>query len=300
VARAEWEQASALAAQRLWDLRTAAGRAWLETWMAVQATEAVGAELADAVTLAERLEAAAARGGATRAEVASARTFVAEARAAHLRWEGRQTEAGADLASVLGLDAPVAVSGEPPELTEPDLSGKQRVATPHLSVLDAQLRATLQREREASSLWATQLQVLLTGSHRATETIASVGVGLTLPVFERGQAEAGAQRALGVRLLGERTEAAREARLALRLLQHELQHTREVDEVVRGEQLTFAQEAARLEARRHAQGEGTLLELLAVRRTALTARLAALAARADLLATRWKAQAWVDLLEDTP
>ncbi len=301
VAKAEWEQAGALAAKRQWDLRTAAGSAWLEAWMAGQAMREVGQEIAEAERLLERTLAASSRGGATLAEVASARAFAAEVRAAHLRWEGRQTEASFSLASVLGLDAPAAVEGEPPDLAEPDLSGKQRVATPHLSVLDAQLKATLGRELEASAQWATSLQLSLQGSHQApSEWIASLGVGLTLPLFERGQAEAGAHHALGVRLQGERTEAAREARLGLKVLRHELQHARELDEVVRGEQLGAALEAARLEARRHAQGEGTLVELLLVRRAALAARLAALETRASLLATRWKAQAWVDLLEDTP
>ena len=301
VARAEWEQAGALAATRQWDLRTRAGTAWLEAWMAGEATRAAEAEVREADQLVERTVAAASRGGATLAEVASARAFAAETRALHLRWEGRQTEAGFGLASVLGLETPAAIAGEPPQLTEPDLSGKQRVATPHLAVLDAQLRASVAREAEAAALWATSLQLSLGGSHQAPgEWILSLGVGLTLPVFERGQAEAGSHHALGVRLLGERTDAAREARLTLKVLRHELQHARELDEVVRGEQLSAALEAVRLETRRHAQGEGTLVELLLVRRTGLAAVLAALEAQVGLLATRWKAQAWVDLLEDTP
>jgi outer membrane protein TolC len=301
VARAEWDQAKALAAQRQWDLRTAAGRAWLEGWMAVEATAAIAVELKEAEVLADRVVTAASRGGATLAEVASARAFAAETRATHLKWEGRQFETGAALSAVLGLDEVVTVTGAPPALTEPNLSGKERVATPHLAVVDAQLRALQGRSEEASAAWATSLQVSALGGRQApSEWVASLGLGLTLPLFERGQAESGAQHALLVRLQAERTEFARQARLDLRVIRHELQHTREIDEVVGGDQLGAALEAARLEARRHAQGEGTLQELLLVRRTALQARLAALEARVELLAIRWKAQAWVDLLEDTP
>jgi outer membrane protein TolC len=172
---------------------------------------------------------------------------------------------------------------------------------PHVRLLDAQVAASSSRALEAAAQWGTALQVSVSGAREAPSTwLAGVGLGLTLPLFERGQADAATWRTLATRLAGEREVAGRRAAVEVKLLAHELEHTAEVFAVVAGRQLPEALEAARLEGRRFEQGEATLQELLLVRRQVLTARAAALVAQAELVAARVKARELLAVLGEAP
>jgi outer membrane protein TolC len=291
VAEHDAVQARALALERRWQRRVQVARAWLDAWAANAATRAAQEDVDHARELVTRLGRAEASGGVTKADLASARAFAAEAEAFLLAWEGRSVDAGAALAMLLGLDELAVVGDAAPELPSARVDDLTARVPPHVRLLDAQLAAASARALEAAAQWGTQLQVSVSGAHEAPAAwLAGVGVGLTLPLFERGQADVAVQRALATRLAGELDLARRRARIEVKLLAHELEHTREIDEVVNGQQLPQAVEAAKLEGRRFDQGETTLQELLLVRRAVLTARAAAVVARADLLAARLKAR----------
>lgn len=301
VAEHDAAQAGALAAERRWQRRVQVARSWLDAWAAEATVRASEEDVRHAEALVERLERAVTSGGATRADLASARAFAAEARAFLLSWEGRSVDARANLAMLLGLEdlAPVATELAVPD--EPRLEAPSNRLPPHVRLVDAQLAAASARSFEAAAQWGTQLQVSVTGAHEApTAWIAGVGLGVTLPLFERGQSEAAAQRVLATRLSGELEVARRRARVELKWLQHELEHTRETSEVVEQHQLPNALEAAQLETRRFEQGETTLQELLLVRRAVLSAHAAAALAHADLVAARLKARELLAALGEAP
>jgi outer membrane protein TolC len=301
VAEHDAVQARALALERRWQRRVQVARAWLDAWAANAATRAAQEDVDHARELVTRLGRAEASGGVTKADLASARAFAAEAEAFLLAWEGRSVDAGAALSMLLGLDELAVVGDAAPELPTMSVEGLTARVPPHVRLLDAQLAAASSRALEAAAQWGTQLQVSVSGAHEApTAWLAGVGVGVTLPLFERGQADVAMQRALATRLTGELDLARRRARIEVKLLAHELEHTREIDEVVNGQQLPQAIEAARLEGRRFDQGETTLQELLLVRRVVLTARAAAVVARADLLAARLKARELADVVGGAP
>ncbi len=286
-AAAELEAARLGVTRSRTERRVAVARAWLETWAAQRLHDPTLAEADAAKALVAKLERLVAGGGVTTADVASARAFAAEAAAFHLSWEGRRFEAGAHLALLLGLPDVVTVAPEAPSLAalEVDLSVAEALPEARLRAREAE--AAERRVAEAQAQYSTQLQLSLQGGHEApTQWYGNVGVGVTLPLFERGQRDVARARAEATQLEGLKRQASAAARVTLQLLAHELEHAAEVFEVVHRTQQPAAEEAARLETRRFEQGEATLLELLLVRRQALQATAAAVEAQAGLLAAR--------------
>jgi outer membrane protein, heavy metal efflux system len=267
--------------------RIAAADAWLEVWAAQLASHASHQEEQAAKALAERLEVASRSGGATRVESATAAAFAAEASALHLEWEGRRVEASAALSSLLGLDGLAMAAGPLPNLQTPAEGAQVGMRPLSVQLAEAELVAERRRAQEVQATWATQLQTSVQGGHDApTQWFANVGLGLTLPVFERGARERLGHEATALRLEGELSLAQRQAAVRRQLVEHELEHTAETLTVVKQLQLPAAEEAATLEAKRHALGEATLLELTLLRRQALLARIAAIVAEARLVGAR--------------
>ncbi len=270
--------------------RIAVGEAWLETWAAQAAAEAAHHEETAARELLERLERASATGGVTRVEVATARAFAAEAAALHLEWEGRRVDAGARLATLLGLDDIALALGPAPTFDDVGVAALEASKQLPVKVMAGELRTERQRAEETKAQWATQLQLSVQGGHDApNQWFGNVGVGVTLPLLETGNRERAAHEATTRQLTGALSQAEKRARIALQLVAHELEHTAETLEVVKHQQLPAAEEAATLEGKRYAQGEATLLELTLLRRQALAARLAAVMAEARFLAARARA-----------
>lgn len=271
--------------------RLAVARAWLDTWAAQQLHVATHDEVDAAKALVGKLERLVASGGVTTAELASARAFAAEAAAFHLDWEGRAVEAGARLALLLSLPDVATVTAAAPALSPLAVDVALAEALPETKLRARDAEAAQQRVAEAQAHTAAQLQLSLQGGHEApTQWFGNVGVGVTLPVFERGQREVARARAEAAQLEGLRRHATAAARVGLQLLAHELDHAAEVYAVVHGAQQPAAAEAARLETRRFEQGEATLLELLLVRRQALQATVAAIEAEVDLIDVRVRAR----------
>lgn len=305
LASSDAASARAGAIERRWVRRTTVARAWLSLWAAQAVTSAAKLEAEAARELAQRLERVARSGGVTLAEVASAKAFAAEAEGAVLLWEGQAFDTSAELGMLLGLGELAQVAGDPADLEAPALdevaAPKALAMHPHVRLLETQHELARARADEAKAMWGSALHLSLLGGYEAqAQWVSSVGVGLTLPVFERGQAEASAQHSLMTRLEGETSSAKRKAAVELLVVQHELEHSFEVHQLVHDQQLPAAQEALRLESKRFAQGETTLQELLLVRRQAFAALQGEVLARAELLAARVRAREFVRVLKERP
>lgn len=264
--------------------RIAVSNAWLTLWAAQEGSRIAHEEETVAQELVDRLVRATATGASTKVELATAKSFAAEAAALHLDWEGRRVEAGAELADLLGLSEIAEATGPLPPAAS--LTGGE-LSTLKVEKAKRDLEAEQARAAEVTAQWGPQLQVSLQGGHEATaQWFGNVGLGLTLPVFEHGRREETAHRATIARLEGELTAQERRARVRRQLAEHEVEHSAEVLQLLETRQLPASEEAATLEARRFAAGEATLLELSLLRRQALTARIATALARARALAAR--------------
>jgi outer membrane protein TolC len=295
VASAEAGFSRATALERRWQRRVEVGRRWAEAWAAHRAHSLAAAEAEAGRALVAKLARASEQQAVTRAELETAKAFAAEAEAAALGFEGAAFDAEAALAEALGLEQLEAVTGELPGLTPPGASTGPSV---HERVAQAQLEVAQARDLEVRAQWGTSLTATLIGAREVpSQWVGALGLGVTLPVFERGQAEVAAQHSLSTRLDGEREAARRRARIEQRVLEHELEHTAEVLAVVDGHQRPAATEAARLETLRFEHGETTLAELLVVRRQALAAQVAALSARAEVVMAQFKALEWRQITE---
>ncbi len=290
VASADAASARASALERRWQRRVAAARHWLDAWTAHRAHTLAQAEAEAGRALVEKLTRATEQHAMTRAELETAKAFAAEAQAAILSFEGAAFDAEAALAETLGSDELIEVEGALPDLGTPTLVAGPSV---HERLAAAQLELTAARTAEVRAQWGPSLTATLIGAREVpSQWVGAIGLGLTLPAFERGQGELAAQEALSTRLEGERTAAARRARIERKVLEHEFEHTAEVLAVVEGRQRPAATEAARLESLRFERGETTLAEVVLVRRQALAAQVAALSAQAEVSMAKFKALEW--------
>ena len=283
VAQQEAAQAAAQWAVQRRTLRLEVARAWLDMWVADASAQVAAEESRQAEELASRVERALKNAAATRVEAASIRAFAAEARVQALDWEGKRVDASARLASMLGLEALPDVVETLPEISL--LNGDP--APLHARLLSAEAQTQSALAVEAAAQWASQLQLsVFAGQEWPQQWVAAVNVGFTLPVFERGEKAQRTYRAQALSLRGARDAAARAENIEWLRMQHELEHTQETLEAVQGRQLPAAEEAATLETTRFERGEATLFELTTLRRQALAARIAAVAARANVVEAR--------------
>ncbi|MBX7101457.1 MAG: TolC family protein, partial [Myxococcaceae bacterium] len=113
----ETEAALALLSAERRRARQEAARAWLETYAAQEVLALLHAEVHRASDFAATLERAAARGGPTRADVASALSWAAEARLLELDAEGSLFGAGLTLSAAVGAEdaTPLSVAGALPD-----------------------------------------------------------------------------------------------------------------------------------------------------------------------------------------
>lgn len=252
-------------------------RAWIDAWATqevlatAQKQERVAAEL-------ERLIArAAALGALTRADVADARAFHAEARLNILAAEGESFERGLDLAreTALGGDAPLRAEGAlpspalPPEADWPrwvERAGRLP------AVEAAALRERVERARQVE-VRAANASVMAAGLSIQRDApggfVVSAILRATPAVFDRGERDRGTLAAATERLAGERRQAEITARVALTRAMHEVQHNDAVVEALRGDLLPASREGADARRRIFEAGEATVLEVLHAERLAL-------------------------------
>lgn len=277
--------------------RLSVAQAWLAAWSARGVLEEAQRELEAARELGARFERAAKSGAVTRADLAAIRAWVAEAHLAVLAAEGARFEAGVRLNQALGLDA-----SAPAEVTSalPAFPADEAALVRSLDAADqapearlaAQTRAAeearLAEHRASNGTW---LQLGATGGREGLGDVVVLGtVSVTLPTFNHGEREAAPLEAAIARAEGERAAAIASARAARVLATHELEHTREVLEVVERELVPAHEEAAAGTQRRMEEGESTSQEWLLARRALLAAKSRLVAARADHALARFRAR----------
>lgn len=284
-ARAEAEHATAqrtslLRAARLW-----AALAWTRAWAAETKLALAKAELDEAAAWAGRVERAASLGALNRAEVSAAQAYRGEAEVLALHAEGEAFEAGLELARVLGLaaDEPLAVAGPPP-LWPPAEGGVAALPrTP--AVLEA--KAALEAERAlGEEAWAARGHVLQLSAHGAREgtgdVLATLGLQWTFPLFDRGERERGVHAAAVARAEGAVTRAEAEARVALAVATHEVEHKARELRAVEERWVPAARDAAQSQRALFDAGEATAWELMLARRVQLSAEQRLAEAKAEL------------------
>ncbi|NMO14620.1 TolC family protein [Pyxidicoccus fallax] len=248
---------------------------------------AAGAQVelaAEAVELAgQALQAAEERyreGDASRIEVNTARVEAGRARRERLVAEGRRKVALGALMLLVGLEADesVAVQGtlEPastgplPELSQ--WMTRARDGRRELVVAREELRAAEAGERLAAREAIPSPRLGVAYNREEDAHIVQGTLGLTLPLFQRNQAERGAARARAIQaraaLEGMERRVAQEVQLAM-------ERRRVADEALRsftGEVLEAARENAELATEGYRAGQLDFLQLVLLRREALEAR----------------------------
>jgi outer membrane protein, heavy metal efflux system len=278
-------------------VRLRAGGAWLALWAAQTTLGESRREVELASDWAARVERAAAAGGLTKADAAAAKGWRAEAALAALSAEGEVFKAGVMLSEALGVDATVpAVAAEAlPDVPEPDqamlaesLSRADRA--PAVALFARTRDAETARLAELTAANGTWLQVGVQAGREGAGDLVGLGtLQLTIPAFDRGERDQARLKAQAVRAEGDRREGLARARAERVDVIHEIEHTREVLQLVEAELLPSAEDAARYAAKRMEGGEGTAFEWVMARRTVLTSRIRRLRAQADFTMARFAA-----------
>ena len=278
-------------------LRLRAARAWLALWAAQTSWSEAKLELELATDWAKRVERASVAGGLTKADAAAARGWQAEAALAVLAAHGEIFSSGVMLSGVLGVDTrePSLAAAALPELALPDaavleqsLARADRAPAVRLlaNARDAE-QAHLTEVKAANGTW---LQVGVQAGREGAGDLVGVGVlQLTIPAFDRAERDQARFRALAVRAEGDRLDALARARAERVDVIHEVEHTREVLDLVEGALLPAAEDAARFAQKRMEGGEGTAFEWVMARRTVLMAKSRKVRAQADHTMSRFAA-----------
>ncbi|MGE6760318.1 TolC family protein [Corallococcus interemptor] len=294
------EARAALLARRL-----SIAEAWLSLWAAEQAQARAAEEVRLAGAFREVVESAAALGAATKLDVAEAATYVAEARLTELDVQGVAAARRAELSRQVGaLQAvPVTAAGPLPEVALPAESRwtalrEQAANLPEVTARRSQARAERARADEAKAARGLQLQLGVAALREYDGAVGGVAtVGLTPPVFDHAERERSTLLANAARLEGEGQEAAAAAASGLALAFHEVEHSHEVVEVLRGTLLPGAEEAARLGELLFRAADTTVLEVVRLRRALTHARIRLGQALADEALARMRARLLIDALE---
>lgn len=294
------EARSALLARRL-----TVAEAWLSLWAAEQAQVRAAEEVRLADAFREAVESAAALGAATKLDVAEAATYVADARLTELDIQGVVAERRAEFSRQVGARqaGPVTATGPLPEVALPAESQwpalQARAANlPEVTARMSLARAERARADEAKAAKGFQLQLGVAALREYDGAVGGVAtVGLTPPVFDHAERERGTLLANAARLEGEAAEAAAAAASGLVLAFHEVEHSHEVLEVLRGTLLPGAEEAARLGELLFRAGDATVLEVVRLRRGLTQARIRLGHARAGEALARMRARLLIDALD---
>ncbi|MFO0587644.1 MAG: TolC family protein [Polyangiaceae bacterium] len=276
---------------------------WLDLW-AAQKVSAVATQEADvARDLTKLAEKAANAQAATKADTADARAYLAEAKLAVIDAEGDVFERGTELSRDIASKSadPVAAEGELPEPALPDpatwsASLREVDSLPSVQAKALAARAEKARSEEEGAARGMHLLLGVEVRKEAPDAFLAMGtVGLTLPVFDRGERERSVSEARAARFEGEKKAEALDARTELALAFHEVQHTGEIVAAVKGELLPALLEAAEAREQLFRAGDGTMVDVLTARRRVLAAKSRLVLAQA---ANAWaKVKVWMLLAE---
>jgi cobalt-zinc-cadmium efflux system outer membrane protein len=215
----------------------------------------------------------------TRADLAEARAYHAEARAAVLNAEGELFQSALALGREVGSPdaAPLLSEGALPDAPAPATTTRdqylQQVALlPAVTLKELQSRVAAAREVEEKAARGTLAQFGAALQRDAPNGLVVSGLArLTFPLFERGERERATMRADEVRLEGERQDALLAARFDLAASFHEVDHTAELLAVFRDDLAPASREAAETRRKIFENGGATLLEVLQSDRAAVVA-----------------------------
>lgn len=259
--------------------RLLAGKAWIDLWTAQQVRQAVSREEQIARELLRLVERAAAVEAATRADLADARGFLAEARLQVLAAEGEVHDLGLMLAREAGVEVrgPLTAAGglpsvalPPPERWSELVERAERLPMPQVATL--RLRAERSREAEERAARASQLQLGANLQRDAPGGLVLSAVARLIPSWaDRGERERAVLLAEAARLEGARRGARMAAAIEVLAALHEFEHTGEMAEELGRNLVPAASEAAEARARIFQAGEATLPEVLQARRVELAA-----------------------------
>ncbi len=283
--------------------RMHAAKDWLDLWAAQRVAAVASAEADVARDLTKLAEKAASAQAATRADTADARAYLAEAKLAVIDSEGEVFERGTVLARDVAAKTadPLSASGELPEPSLPDASTwpSALVKAERLPSVQAKAfaaRAEKARSQEEGAMKGTNLLLGVEVRRESPDGFLAMGtVGLTLPVFDRGERERSVSEARAARFEGEKRAATIDARTEMALAFHEVEHTGEIVAAVKGELLPALVEAAAAREQLFRAGDGTMVDVLTARRRVLAAKARLVRAQA---ANAWaKVKVWMLLAE---
>lgn len=275
--------------------------AWIATWRARERRTIAEREHDLARSILAITERGRAAGVFTAPEVADAKTFVAEVDLRRTDAEGELAQAGYELAKAMGRTGKIAPAGALPAAPLPPADIATQLVSRAASlprVAARRLAARVERARAAEERASRRAQLIVGAEAFRDEPGALVGgvtIGLALP-HDRGERES-REAELAARMAdAEASQLATEAVSEMESALHEVAHTEEVLVKLRDQLVPAAEDAAAQRQRALEVGEGTLVELLAARRTALHARARLTDAQA---AHAWaRIEAWL-LLEAT-
>lgn len=278
-AKTEEEALRAEARMVALDARLAAARAWIDLWAAERVLDETRREEAIAGELERLVGRAAALGAMTRADLAEARAYHAEARGTVLAAEGELFLRGISLAREVGSQdvAPLRTAGplpSPPVPPATELAAfLQRAANlPSVAARALQAQAARAREIEDHAARGTLLQLGAVVQRDAPGGLVVSGLArVTFPIFERGERERAGMQAEAAALEGERASALLAGRADLASSAHEVEHTAAMLAVIRDDLVPASREAAQTRRRIFENGGATLLEVLQSDRAAVAA-----------------------------
>lgn len=293
-------QARALALEQ----RLEAARSWIDLWSAERVFRVATQESAlvgDFVRLVEKATTASAM---TKADLAEARAYHAEARLDVVAAEGEVWERGILLARVLALGSePLESKGDLPTVPIPIGTNRkdalQRV-TNLPSVQSKALEARVERARNAEekALRGTSMSLGLYVQRDSPSGFVGYGaLNFTLPVFDHGERERSVAVARAARLEGETKQEAAHATADLALGFHEVDHTQEVVDTLANVLIPALEEALANRLRIFEAGEATTLEVITARRNLVHAKGRLERARAQNAWARVKVWLWLSQLD---
>jgi len=281
------------------EARLAAAHAWLGLWARQAQAHAVETERDLAQELATRIRRATTLGAALETEAAEAEIFAQTLERAVIDAEGLTYEQALLLSEALGLPGarqPLA-HGAPPEvqLPSPDewprwIARAQQGPVPAARTLLVHARRAQVAESEANA--SAVITPTIQGQwERPHDVLLYAGVSVQLPTFTKNERERAQAEAALARAEVDARRAGVDAERALRMVLHEVEHSRELEQQAKDEIVPRTVRWVEETVRRFEAGESEVFDVLRARRQ-LTA------ARAELLeaerARRWaEVKAWL-------
>jgi outer membrane protein TolC len=275
---AHWLDAE-LDAERL--TRTLAiARSWLELREAEQHSLGANAELENEQHFVELVSTLVAAGELTAADRAAAEVRAIDARVRSQMAEGALVDARSAVVSELGpaAEGEYLTDGAMPEVAPPSAQALERLvsAATELPLVRARrllARGEVLRADEEKAMRGMRVTLGVEARRDALTAVVVQGtLSSTLQVFGVGDREFAARLASARRLEGEAADEQTRARAMVAVAVHEVEHTREVFDVLVTRLVPATEQAVSQRERQLVAGEATLLDVLDARRQRFEAK----------------------------